>query len=146
MIEALLGVGDDVRKMLGADDHGDARRTALDREPMTLPADTGVNMQQLETAGPQPSHQEVRIVVEPFDRHAETGGPLQQGPAARAHGTGQGHVVAAPPLSCQGQHMLPDAGRLEAVGRKAETRRHDPRPSGHRGCAGRVGRRHGTVE
>ena len=87
----------------------------LGRERVALPADTGVDMQQVEAAGPEPSRHGVRIVVEPFDRGAETGATLQQSPAAGAHRTGQGHVVTAAPLSCQGEHVLADAGRLHTV-------------------------------
>ena len=79
MITALPGVRDDVGKVLGADHHGDAGRTALDRERVALPADAGVDMQQVVPARPKPSRHGVRIVVEPFNGNAETGGPLKQG-------------------------------------------------------------------
>ncbi len=126
VLAALPVIGDDVGQVLGANDPAmpAARPCLASAWPsQPIPAWTcsrskpPVRSHCATASGSWSS----RLIASP-SRAART----QHSPAARSSGARQGHVVAVAPFPGQSQHVLADAGRLEAVGRKTDPRHHDP--------------------
>ena len=114
MVATLVEIAENIRQVLRSQDGGDARLPRDAREIVSLPADAGVDMQDIDAARPKPRSE---VIGNRPDREALPHGLLEK---AGARIGGEDHIDPRPEFGGEEQHMRADAGGLQAVRGEAD--------------------------